>query len=399
LLLEAAVALAALGYAWSAQERLRLVPVLGLALGFQLLWLAVHLHLAVPGDTDLSQVYKAQGTALLHGRYPRSEYPPGAVLVFAFASWLDPAHITTANRLVMVPFQLGTVGAIWSLRTRYSSWLATVVALWPMNTFHWEFRYDLVPTALLVAGLALALRGSWAWAGIALGAGTATKWVPALAFAALAVWCLGALRPRWATRLSVAFAGAVLALNVPFLIWNASAVAAAYTRQGGRPITDESIWYLMLRLAHVRLHSIGIPLPAGAPRWADVVAVVLQIVLVVVLIAAPLLVPSSLRAGVALAAIAPVVFLLTNRIFSAQYLVTILAAWAVALALVSLSRREQGLAMAAGLVASLANAFVFPFILWNRDRTWVACSVVLFATAVLLTAWIVLLALRSRGVR
>src|SRR5207247_11478563 len=123
------------------------------------------LHPDVPGDTDLSHVYGPQGRALLHGRYPHSEYPTGAVLVFALEHLLDPAHVTTANRLLMVPFQLVTVAAVWSLRTRYSGWLAASVALWPMNMYHWEFRYDLVPTALLAAGLALAFPQRWGWAG------------------------------------------------------------------------------------------------------------------------------------------------------------------------------------------------------------------------------------------
>jgi hypothetical protein len=50
---------------------------------------------------------------------------------------------------------------------------------------------------------------------------------------------------------------------------------------------------------------------------------------------------ASLRAGVAVAAVAPVLFMLTNRIFRPQYLVLILVAWAIAGALVLESRREQ----------------------------------------------------------
>ena len=73
LLAEAVVALAALGYAWRAQDRLRLIPVLGLALAFQLIWIAIHLHLSVPSDPDPQTIYGPEGNALLHGHYPRSE--------------------------------------------------------------------------------------------------------------------------------------------------------------------------------------------------------------------------------------------------------------------------------------------------------------------------------------
>src|SRR6266516_218142 len=154
LLVEAVVALAALAYAWRTQRQLRLAPVLGVAIAFQLVWIAIHLHLNVPSDPDPPTVYGPEGNALLHGHYPRSEYPPAAVLLFAVEKWLDPFHVATANRLLMVPFQLGTVAAIWGLRTRSSAWLATVVALWPVNAYYWEFKYDLVPTAFLAAGLA-----------------------------------------------------------------------------------------------------------------------------------------------------------------------------------------------------------------------------------------------------
>ena len=166
LLVEPAAALVALAYAWRAQDRLRLAPLLGLAVGFHLLWLAVHVHLGVPGDQD-TDVYRLEGISLLHGHYPRSEYPPGGVVLFALESWLHRSAVHTANAFVMVPFQLAIVGSVWSLRTRFSAWLAALVALWPMSAYWWEFRFDLVPAALLALGLALALWGIWTIAGMA----------------------------------------------------------------------------------------------------------------------------------------------------------------------------------------------------------------------------------------
>jgi hypothetical protein len=55
------------------------------------------------------------------------------------------------------------------------------------------------------------------------------------------------------------------------------------------------------------------------------------------------------------------VFLLTNRVFSSQFLVLLVAVWAVAAALVVVSAREQlavGIAMAG---ATFANALVHPY--------------------------------------
>jgi hypothetical protein len=393
LIVEGLVALAALGVAWRLQDRLRLPPLLGLALVFQLAVIALHLHLHVRADADTLHVYAPQGDALLHGHYPRSEYPPGAVVLFALEKLLDPAHVATANRFLMVPFQLATVAAIWSLRTRGSAWLAGAVALWPLNTYFWELRYDLVPTAFLAVGLALAFHERWGWAGIALAVGTAAKWTPALAFAALAVWCLGRRELRAARRLSLAFAAGLLAFYLPFA-WAASELEAAYRMQGARAITPESVWYLPLH-ALGQTHFLGIPLPAGGPRWADVLAGVIQLVLIAAALAAALAVRDR-RAAVGFAALVPVLFLVTNRIFSAQYLVTMLGAWAIALALLEPERRRQGWGMLVALTASAANVFVFPFLLWNRDRTWLTCSAILFALSIALTGWLAAAALQHR---
>ena len=96
----------------------------------------------------------------------------------------------------------------------------------------------------------------------------------------------------------------------------------------------------------------------------------------------------------AVAAMAPVVFFLTNKIFSPQFLIPLLAAWAVAIALLARTRREQAVLGGLALLATFANAFVGQFVLWNHDRTWLTCSVVLFACALVLTGWSLRRALR-----
>ena len=393
LLLEAAVALASLLYAWRLQARLRLPLLLTIAAMFYLGWMLLHWHLSVPGDGD-PKVYEVQGTSLIDGRYPRSEYPPGAVLLFAAENLLsDPDSV---NRFLMMPLQLTTVWAVWRLRTRYSAWLAAVVALWPLNTFFWEFRFDLAPAALLAVGLLLAHRERWGWSGFVLGLGTVVKWTPALSFAALAAWCLAGRHTQPAVRLGGGFLAGVLLIYVPFLAWSPTELWAAYTQQGGRSVTGESLWYLPLRVFGV----VG-PVPdfaatsAGAPHWADILAAVVQAVVVFGVIAVAALAQQK-SASVGAAAIAPALFLATNRIFSPQFLVVMLAAWAIAAALLARSKREQlvlGLAMAA---ATSANAFVYPHVLWDRDLTWEACSAVLFVTALAICGWSAVRALRSR---
>lgn len=393
--LEAGAALAGLAYAWREQHRLRLLPLLALALVFHSGWVGLHLGLDVEGDVDSSRVFRRQGDALLEGDYPRSEYPVGAVLLFAFESLVSGGATRTANAILMIPFQLGTVAGIWALRTRWSPWLAALVALWPMNAFYWEFKFDVVPTALLVLGLLFAYRERFVLSGLVLGLGAAVKWTPGLAFLALAVWLVASGRLRAARNQAIAFAAAVALVYVPFLVWSADDVLAAYTRQGGRSITPESIWYLPLHLAGLAKVRTHISFSAGAPGWADALAVVVQVLLVLAALGLAYRVRGSLPAGVAVAAVTPVAFLITNRIFSPQFLVTMAAAWAVAAALLARSAREQaaiGIALAG---ATFANAFVYPFALPHYDVTWRLCSAALFVLGLAATAWVALRALNA----
>ena len=397
LLLEGLIAGAALLYAWRTQDRLRLAPVLALALAFHAAWIALHLGLDVTGDKDASVVFRWQGNGLLDGRYPRSEYPLGAVLLFAFEAWVGGGSTKTANAIVMIPFQLATVAAIWATRTAYAPWLAAFVALWPLNAFSWEFKFDLVPAALLAVGAVLAWRNRWALSGAVLGLGALVKWTPGLTAVVLVAWLLASRRGRDALAHAGSFAAVVLLAYLPFLAWNHDHVLAAYSRQSGRSITPESLWYLLLRpfdLAHVRTH---LSFAAGAPEWADALAVALQVGLLLALVVGAVLVRGRLCAAVALAALAPAVFLLTNRIFSPQFVIVLFAAWAVAAALVVGTRREQLAVGIAAALVSAANAFVYPFALPHYAETWVICSAVLFSVGFALTGWLALRAATAAG--
>jgi hypothetical protein len=392
---QAAVAGLALLHAWLAQERLRLVPVLVIVGSLAAAFVVVHLALGVEGDRDSSLVFRWQGNGVLRGDYPRSEYPVGAVLLFALEAWLGGGSTRTANAFLMVPFQLGIVTCVWLTRTQWSPWLATVIGFWPLNAFYWQYKFDLVPAALLALGGLLALRSRWVASGSALGLGAAVKWTPALAIVVLAVWLVSTRRARDAA-LHVATAGAVFAaIHLPFLVSAPDEVVAAYERQANRTITPESLWYLLLRpfdLARVRTH---ISVAAGAPEWADVAAAVLQVLAVAALAVAAWRTRRR-AAAVALASLAPVVFLLTNRIFSPQFVLVLFAGWGIAAALVVRTRREQLVVGSSLCAAALANAFVYPFALPWYDLLWPVCSAVLFGIALALTP---LLALRaaSRG--
>jgi Glycosyltransferase family 87 len=393
ILLAVAIAFAAFAAAWRVQDRLRLLPLLGLTLAFTLASIAVHLRLGVT-SFDSSELYRIWGNALLDGRYPESMYPPGAVLLFALDAWLGGGVTRTSHGFVMIPFHVLAVTAIWAVRTRTTPWLAALVALWPMNAFFWEFRFDLVPAALLALALLLAFRERWALSGIALGLGAATKWTPGLAFAALAIWLLASGRKRPCAVHVLAFASVFIVAHLPFLLWSPGETLYAYEYFGDQGLTGESLWYLLL--APLGLASVDLRepwLPADVPTWTNSAAVVTQALVLLGLGLAAVRTRASLRAGIAVAAMAPVVFLLTNRVFSPQYLVLILAAWAVAGAVLVETRREQFRLGVAVMIATTANAFVYPHTLFGLGL-WRLASALLFSVGVAASVWIVVHALR-----
>ena len=101
----------------------------------------------------------------------------------------------------------------------------------------------------------------------------------------------------------------------------------------------------------------------------------------------------DLAAGIACAALAPAVFLLTNRVFSPQFALVVLAAWAVAAALLARSARDQlGLGMAA-MLATYANAVVIP----GFADAFLPWSALFFTVALALTGWLLWSILRRAG--
>jgi len=385
----AAIALACLLVAWEGQRRLRLGPVLGCAALLGLGWLALHVLTGVDPDQDLD-FYAEDGSSLLDGAYPRSEYPTAAVGLFALETWVGGEPPRAVHAVVMLGFELVAVAALWSLRTPWSAWLAAFVAVWPLNLFHWELRYDLAPTACLVVGLALAVRERWGAAGLALGIGAALKWSPALALITLVAWLVGRRNGRGAGSLCAGFVVSFAALTLPFLAWNASAVLAAYELQGNRGLTGESVWFPPLSV--VGLASAG-PNPSDGAGVGDALNVAVTLAQAALVAALVVLAARSrsLTHAVALAALAPAAFLLTNRVFSSQFLVLLVAVWGVAAALVVVSAREQlavGLAMAG---ATFANALVHPY---TVPDAWQLASLGMFVLAIGLTAWLVVRAAR-----
>jgi hypothetical protein len=384
-----AVSLAALLQVWRHQDELRLGPVLLVALGFHLGLVWAHDALGAMGDGYVRSVHSVQGSELVHGHYPASHYPVGAVLLFGLESLLGGGAAETANRLLMLPFQLVCVLGVWGLRTRTSSWFAAVIAIWPLNTFFWEYRIELVTAALLLIGLLLVDRGRWGWSGVALAIGAAVRWSPALSFGLLAVWLLSCRRWRDARRLGSAFVATAVLVAMPVFLWSPHAFLAPFRRPSWA-ITNRSVWFAPLdALGLTNGHAGAIGAKAGAPYAATLAVAAVQVLLLGVLLGIAWSVRDRPRAALALAAIAPAAVLLTGGFVDPQFVLVLTAALAFSGALVSRTRPEQlrlGLLL---MAASFANAFVYPNELPGDVVSWRPFSVALFAAALVATGLIV----------
>lgn len=389
LTVEVVVMGAALLVAWYEQEQLRLTPLLVITAVYGLGIVLIHHAVGTPGDTD-GAVYASQGNLLLGGDYPRSEYPVGAVLLFGIDALVGGESVQTSHGLLMIPFQLVAVFALWQLRTQWSAWLAALFALWPAVLYFVHMRFDVIVVALLMLGLLFAHRGRWIVAGALFGVGTAVKWSPALACVLLIVWLVVSHRPREAVRHATAFVVAFLAINVPFLVWQTGDVLAAYTKQSTRGIIAESLPYLPLRLVGLAEPGASGQFqdPAIVPAWANPAVVVAQVLIVLAVVAVLAWSRASLDGAIAAAALMPAVFFLTNRVFSPQFALVALAAWTLAIALLARSRTEQLVLGAAAMVATYANAMVMP----GFVGSWVGWSGLYFTISVGLTGWLLIAA-------
>jgi Glycosyltransferase family 87 len=361
---------AAAWYAWRRRVELTTAFVVALAVVLPAVVASVHIARHVTGDIDVQSVYPAEGHQLLSGSYPHSEYPPGAVVLFAVEEWIrNPRSV---NPYVMAICAGAIAWAICSLGTSVARWVALIVALLPVNLYFWEFKFDAVPTAFLALGGAAAVRRRFAASGVLFGIGAALKWSPAVAAALFAVWLVARRDVAAAAKHVLGFSAAFVAIVAPFLVWSPAGVWASVSRQAPRAITPESLWYLPLHAFGKASQPGAVYDAASVPHGADAAAVVIQVAVLLALATALAIRRPDLTSAAAVAVVGPAVFLLFNKVFSAQYLLTILAAGSLSAPLVG-----RTVVVAALLaVASAANALVYPI-----GRFWFTASFVLFACA------------------
>ncbi len=350
--------------------------------------------------TDIA-LYQAYGERVAAGLVPYRdfgfEYPPGALPAI-----VAPALVTSslhAYRIVFVA-EMALVGVLGllvldaalrrlDLPRRERVLALAVVALTPLLLGGVILtRFDLLPAALVVAAIALAVAGRRRAAAVVVGIGAAVKLYPALLLPPLAfdAWRRGGRR-ELAIVLGLAAAPIVLAY-LAFLVIAPDGVLDSLGRQVGRPLQIESLGAGLLLVLH---HSVGMGLGwtsgsgsqnltgtgAGALAVAQGVTQVVAVVLVWVSYARG---PSTTERLVRHAAASVVAFVALSKVLSPQFLV-----WLVLLVpLVGGPRRRA--AMVLTVVACALTAIWFPARYWDlvRDFDPLASWLVLLRGLVLL---------------
>ena len=307
-------------------------------------------------------VYGTYKDLMVHGLVPYRdfgfEYPPGALIPIRLAG-----EDVDALALLMLGCAVVIQLAAWMAGGPVAGW--SMAALPILAGALVRTHFDLFPTALALAGLALILARPRRWAieagFVLLALGTMTKLWPAALAAAAFCWLLGRGERRVALRAGAIFVLVVLATGIPFAALGGfpstmvrfhldrpvqieSTAASVLELIGGSHVTGDPV-------RHDAFKSNG--LDGGA---ADAVAALSTLALVIsVVLILRLAARRPTREGLVLAALAiTLAFIVWSKVLSPQYVV-----WMLPLAAVAAG---YGYRLAPALVAgaSLTTQLWFP---------------------------------------
>ncbi len=301
---------------------------------------------------DLS-IYYQDSLQLLRGWLPYRdfalEYPPLALLPFALP------------RLAMFGLRVDFSGYVWLFLIQnaiYSTLIALAItrirglrAAGPALTIYallvavsaplLPWRYDLFPALLTALALLCLLRQRPGWAGIWLGLGIAAKLYPAVLLLVFGAYYLAGKNRLALLRLALGSAGALAATLLPFVLIAPGPLLSFLRYHQLRGLQLESLPAGVIVLAHVlgmtpaqlefnygALH-VASPLAGAVLSWLPVVFVVLFGAMLASCLArfreehaAGGRVTSESLVAYSVAAL--LAFIITNKVFSPQYLIWLL---------------------------------------------------------------------------
>jgi uncharacterized membrane protein len=293
--------------------------------------------------TDIYPLYYAEG--LSDGKVPytghKVEYPVLIGGAMQAAAWLVK-NVSEAIRgreffdvtvvLLAVCAVVGVLATARALGPRRRAW-ALMVALSPALILAAFINWDLIAFALTMLGIAAWAGRRGVWAGVLLGLGVAVKFYPLVVFGPLLLLCLRSGQLREFGKTLTAAVLAWLAVNLPVLIVAPSGWAYFYEFSKDRGADWGSVWYMF---QYFHLPVLGDTKLSTLNDLSAGFLIVACAGIAVLALAAPRR-PRLPQ----LSFLVLVAFLMTNKVWSPQYVV-----WLVPLAV-------------------LARPRLWPYLLWQ----------------------------------
>lgn len=315
--------------------------------------------------SDIPALFGGRGIAqggfpyLSVGDWQQVEYPVLTGLAMWFTGlltrWLVPAGDATLSYFDLnVVFLVGWLAVtVWATartagRRRYD---AAMVALAPGVILAGTINWDLWAVGLTALAMLAWARSRPVLAGLLLGLATAAKFYPLLLLGPLLLLCWRAGRTREWWRATLAAAGAWLAVNLPFMLANFDGWATFYRLSDSRAEGFSSIWFVLANTGH------GVP-----PELLNRVAAGSFALLCAAIAVVALTAPRRPRVA-ALGFLVLVAFVLTNKVYSPQYVV-----WLVPLAALARPRWRDFLIWQATEVVHFVGIWLFLASYTNPDR-------------------------------
>lgn len=353
-------------------QKIRFTHLLALLLAARLAFYAFKIATGrVLYDYDNTYYYE-YGQAFLGHLYPQMEYPTGALLLFGVLSL--PAPDVETFRLLFPLLQLPfTILIIWTINSfgkryhnTYASTLFIIIfSLSPAANWLWFHRYDDIAASILLAGLLFMQRDSIKGT-LALVVGFTVKWVPILALPAhLIHWLKN--RDWHKAAISVLLALLIIAaLSVPFYLTDKETFTHTYKTQINRTINGESLYY-----AIEGSQAQDVP-PYGYP---DKLFFTDELLLPLIILAALgwliyLTITVDKDNLTVLAALSLIAFIITNKIYSTQYIIWILPIFMIAAIITRQGRTELLLYCFALIALDITNFVKTPI----TPQHWLAFS-------------------------
>lgn len=342
--------------------------------------------------SDIPLLYEARGLA--DGAFPYIHDPgPGqqvleypvltGVLLFA-AAWVT--QLFDGGDLMFLAVNVVAMAALfaWAVASvcghvRSRPWDGLLLALAPAVALAAFVNWDLLAVSLTAASLTAWSRRHLTLSGVLLGLAAAAKFYPLVLVVPVVLLCLRRRTPGVLVPYLGGAAAAWLAVNVPIMLANVEGWARFYTFSRERGMDFGSPWYA--------LTLVGVPVPADRVNLLTAATLTLAVAAIAVI---------ALRAHrpprlASLAFLVVAAFVLTNKVYSPQYVL-----WVLPLAILARPRWRDLLIWQAAEAAYFAGIWWF-LVGYGTEDKGIPQETYALATAVhwVATAWLMGLVVRD----